>query len=69
VIGWALAVIDATRVRHVGLVIRRVEVHTIPAAREEHLSSEAIWAIRGCESWGLRLSREVVVEANLICLV
>ena len=37
--GRALAAIDATRVSHVGLVICRVEIHTIPAAREEHLCS------------------------------
>jgi hypothetical protein len=62
----ALAGIDATWIRHMGLVIRRVEVHTIPAAREEHLCSETIWAARVCESWCLRLSRAVEVDAKLI---
>ena len=62
--GRALAVIDAIRVRHVGLMIGRVEVYTIPAAREEDLSSEAIRAIRVRESWCLRLRRAVEVNAK-----
>jgi hypothetical protein len=65
--GRARAAVDATWVRHVGLVIRRVEVHTVPAAREEHLSSEAIRAIRVRESWRLRLCRAVEVNAKSIC--
>ena len=65
--GRALAVIDTTRVSHMGLVIRRVEVHTIPAAREEYLCSEAIRANRVIESWSLRLTWAVEVEAKLIC--
>ena len=64
--GRALAGIDATWVRHVGFVIRRVEVRTIPAAREEHLCSETIWANRVCESWCLILLWAVEVNAKLI---
>jgi hypothetical protein len=66
--GWALAVIDTTRVSHVGLVIRRVEVHTIPASREEYLCSEAIRANRVIESWCLRLTRAIEVEAKLMLI-
>ena len=65
--GRALAVIDAIRVRHVGLMIRGVEVDAIPAARHDHLCPEAIRAIRVCESWRLRLTRAVEVKAK-ICL-
>jgi hypothetical protein len=65
--GRARAAVDATWVRHVGLVIRRVKVHTVPTAREEHLSSEAIRAIRVCEPWRLRLCRAVEVNAKSIC--
>ena len=48
--GRTNAVVDAVRVRHVGLVIRRVEVYTIPAGREKDLSPEAIWAVGVGES-------------------
>ena len=41
----AQAVVDAVRVGHVGLVIGRIEVYTIPAGREKDLSPEAIWAV------------------------
>ena len=67
--GWALAAVDATRVRHMGLVICRVEVHAIPAAREEHLCPEAIRAIRVCESWRLLLSRAIEIDAKSIVFV
>lgn len=61
---WALAVIDAIWVRHVGLMIWGVEVLAIPATGEEHLCPEAIRANRVCESWSLRLTRAVEVEAK-----
>ena len=64
--GRAAAVIDATRVHHMGLVIRRVEVHTIPAGREEYLCSEAIRALCVVHSWRLRLIRLAVVEASFV---
>jgi hypothetical protein len=62
--GWALAAVDAVRVGHVRLVIGRVEVYAIPAAREKDLSPEAIWAIRVGESWSLRLGRTIEVDAG-----
>lgn len=65
--GRALAVIDAIRVRHVRLVIGRVEVHTIPAAGEENLCPKAIRAIRVSESWRLRGRRAAEVNAK-ICI-
>ena len=43
VCGRAQTVDDAVRVGHVRLVIGRVEVYAIPAAREKDLSPEAIW--------------------------
>jgi hypothetical protein len=49
----ALAVIEYSRVSQVRLVVRRVEVATIPATREEHLGPEAVWAVGIGESWGL----------------
>lgn len=49
-----------------GFVIRRVEIYTIPTAREEHLCPKTIWAIRVFESWCLILIRFAVVEAKLI---
>ena len=55
VCGRAQAIVDAIRVGHVGLVIRRVEVYTIPAGREKDLSPEAIWAVNvAVKSWSLR---------------
>ena len=63
--GRARAVVDVSRVRHMGLVIRRVEVHAIPAARMEHLCPEAIRASRVCEYWCLLLSRSVEINAKL----
>lgn len=65
--GRALAVIDTIWVSHMGLVIRRVEVHAIPAAREDRLGPEAIRAGRVCESWCLRLSWAVEIDAKLSC--
>jgi hypothetical protein len=60
---WTFPVIDATQVRHMGLVIRRVEVLTIPAGLEEYLCSKTIRAICVVESWRLRLGRAVEVDA------
>ena len=59
-----MAAVDAVRVGHVRLVIGRVEVYAIPAAREKDLSPEAIWAIRVGESWSLRLGRTIEVDAG-----
>lgn len=61
----AETVVDAFRVGHVGLVIGRVEVYTIPAGREKDLSPEPIWAVGvAVESWSLVLVRSIVVEAG-----
>ncbi len=62
--GRAAAVVDAVRVGHVGLVIGRVKVHTIPAGREKDLSPEAIWAPGVAESWSLRHRRTIEVDAG-----
>jgi len=35
----------------VRLVVGRVEVYTVPTAREENLSLEAAWAIDLAEAW------------------
>ena len=64
--GRAAAVINATRVRHMGLVISRVEVLSIPAGSEECLCSEAILALCVVESWRLRLIWLVIVEASFV---
>jgi hypothetical protein len=61
--GWAAAVVDAVGVGHVGLVIRRVEVYTIPAGREKHLGPEGRWAAGVVKSWSLRHGRTVEVDA------
>jgi hypothetical protein len=58
------AIIDTIRVSHVRLVVRRVEVDTIPASREEYLSPETVWAIGVSESWGLIHHRAIEVKAN-----
>jgi hypothetical protein len=59
----AVAVINTTRVRHMGFVIRRVNILPIPAAREEYLCSETIRTIRvASESWCLRHSRAVEID-------
>lgn len=53
--GRAPATVDAVRVGHVGLVIGRIEVYTVPAGREKDLSPEAIGAVNvAVESWSLR---------------
>ena len=62
--GRAQTVVDAVRVGHVRLVIRRVEVYTIPASREKHLSPEAIWAVGVADVWGLRHRRTIEVDAG-----
>jgi hypothetical protein len=59
----ANAVIDTIRVRHMGFVIRRVNVLPIPAAREKYLCSETIRTIRVPESWCLRHSWSVEIDA------
>ena len=41
--GRARGKLRATGVRHVRLVVGRVEVYTVPTAREENFSSEAVW--------------------------
>jgi hypothetical protein len=61
--GRTETVVDAVRVGHVGLVIRRVDVHTIPAGREKDLSSEAVWAVGVAESWSLRHWSYIAVDA------
>jgi hypothetical protein len=66
--GWALTAVDAVRVGHMRLVIRRVEVFTIPAGREKDLGPEAVWAAGVGESWSLWSRRSGIVEANS-CLV
>ena len=62
--GRTTTVVDAVRVGHVGLVIGRVEVYTIPAGREKDLSPEAIWAVGVSESWSLRHRRTIEVDAG-----
>jgi hypothetical protein len=62
--GRAQAVVDAIRVCHVSLVIRRVKIHTVPAAREKDLSPEAVGAIGVSESWSLWCRRAIEIEAN-----
>ena len=61
---WTETVVDAVRVCHVGLVIGRVEIYTIPAAREKDLSPEAIWAVGVAEIWSLRHCRTIEVDAG-----
>lgn len=46
-------VIDFTGESHVRLVVRRVEIHTVPATREEYLGPKTIWAIGVADSWCL----------------
>jgi len=62
--GRTVTVVDAVRVGHVGLVIGRVEVYTIPAGREKDLSPEAVWALGVGESWSLRHRRTMEVDAG-----
>jgi hypothetical protein len=59
----ANAVVDTIGVSHVRLVIRRVEVHTVPTSREEYLGPETIWAISVGESWSLWY-RGIEVDAD-----
>jgi hypothetical protein len=60
----AKAVIDTIRVSHVRLVVRRVEVDTIPASRKEYLSPETVWANGVGESRGLISHRAIEVKAG-----
>jgi hypothetical protein len=46
-------VIEFTGESHVRLVIRRVEVHTVPTTREEYLGPKTIWAIGVSDAWCL----------------
>jgi hypothetical protein len=62
--GRTATVVDAVRVGHVGLVIGRVEVYTIPAAREKDLSPEARRAVGVGEIWSLRHCRTIEVDAG-----
>ena len=62
--GWASTVVDTVRVGHMRLVIRRVEVYTIPAGREKDLSPKAIWAISIAETWSLRHIKIIEVNAG-----
>jgi hypothetical protein len=62
--GRTATVVDAVRVGHVGFVIGRVEVYTIPARREKDLSPEAIWAVGVGESWSPRCRRTIGVDAG-----
>jgi hypothetical protein len=55
----ALTVVDAVRVRHVGLVIGRVEVNTIPTGGEKDLSPEGGCTSRVAESRSLCLCRTI----------
>lgn len=57
---WTAVVGPALRVRHVGLVIGRVEVDAVPAGGEEDLSAETIGAVLGGEAGGLRGGSRVV---------
>ena len=59
-----LAVVDAVRVGHVGLVIGRIEVYAIPAGREKDLSPKAIWTVSVGESRSLCFRRTIEVDAN-----
>ena len=61
--GRTATVVNAVRVRHVGLVIGRVQVYAIPARGEKDLSPEAIWAVGVGESWSLRHRRTIEVDA------
>ena len=42
--GRTRAVVDSGRIGHVALVVRAIEIHTIPAAGEEDLGTKAIGA-------------------------
>jgi hypothetical protein len=48
----------------VRLVIRRVEVDTIPASREERLGPETVWAVEIGESWGLWCRRLIDADCG-----
>lgn len=61
--GRTATIVNAVRVGHVGLVIGRVEVYTIPARGKKDLSPEAIWAVGVGESWSLRHRRTIEVNA------
>jgi hypothetical protein len=63
VCGRAEAIVDAVRVGHVGLVIGRVEVYTIPASREKDLSPKGNRAYSVVKSWSLWY-RTIVTDAG-----
>ena len=57
--GRALAIVDAVRVGHVGLVIGRVEVYAIPTGREKDLSPEGKRAVSVGKPCSLLLRRTI----------
>ena len=63
--GWACTIVVSTRFRerNVAAVRRRVQVDTVPAAREEDLSTNTIGAVVARQTVGLSSSRTIVVEA------
>jgi len=64
--GRASTVVVGTRFRErdVAAVGRRVQVDTVPAAREEDLSTNTIGAVVAWQAVGLSSGRTVVVEAG-----
>jgi len=49
---WACAVvIGIDRESHVGFVVRRVKVHTVPAGWKENLTSQTTRAVHTWKSW------------------
>jgi hypothetical protein len=62
--GRALAVVDAIGVRHMRLVVRRVEVLAVPAGRVDTLCPEVIFTVGVDNTWGRRFIRQIVVEAD-----
>jgi len=64
--GRASTIVVGTRFRerNVAAVRRRVQVDTIPAAREEDLSTNTIGAVVAWQTVGLSSGRTIVVEAG-----
>lgn len=60
----ASAVIHATRIGQMRLVIRRIEVHTIPVRRGEDLNTKTIWAVAQGETGAGRLIDTKADEAE-----